>query len=159
MKDVRSMIMPAGILGAFCLLLVGAFILTRSANTFDPEAAHLFPTHAFGGGRSWELDIAATSEARSLGLGERESYPAGRGMLFLFPSANQHGFWMKGMHFPLDIIFLRSGRIVFIERSFQPTDTRIVAPPVPADQVLEVNAGEADHLSPGDRIWYWRSII
>lgn len=153
------MITRAGIFGAFGLLLLGAFVLSRSANTFDPAGVALFPTVAIGGGQSWELDIAATQEARALGLGERESYPPGRGMLFLFPTANQHGFWMKGMRFPLDIIFLRAGRIVFIERSFQPTDTRIVAPPVPVDQVLEVNAGEADRLSPGNRVWYWRSII
>lgn len=140
------------------LFLVSLFVLGRFANTFDPEKADLFPTIALGGGKLWTLDVAVTPEARALGLGERESYPAGRGMLFLFPNPNQHGFWMKGMRFPIDIVFLRSGRVVFIERSFEPADTRIVAPPVPVDQVLEVNAGEADGLSPGDHIWYWRSV-
>ncbi len=159
MKDEQTaLIRRFGIIAAFVLLLGGAFMLSRSANTFDPETESLFPTSAHGAGRSWELDIAATPETRVFGLGGRESYPAGRGMLFLFPEVNQHGFWMKGMHFPIDIIFMRSGRIVFIERSFQPTDTRIVVPPVSVDQVLEVNAGEADQLFPGDRIWYWRSV-
>ena len=133
-------------------------MLDHSQRTFDLEQREVFPTHALGGGHSWELDIVATPEARSLGLGARESYPAGRGMFFLFPTADQYGFWMKGMQFPIDIIFLSQGRIVSIERSFQPTDSRVVTPPEPVDQVLEVNSGEADHLLPGNRLWYWRSF-
>jgi uncharacterized membrane protein (UPF0127 family) len=62
------------------------------------------------------------------------------------------------MRFPLDMVFLSHGEIIFIERGIQPGDPKIVMPPTSVDQVLELNAGEAADLETGDQIWYWRSL-
>ncbi|MFA9262631.1 MAG: DUF192 domain-containing protein [Undibacterium sp.] len=140
------------------MLGIAAVVFSHAQRAFDLDRPERFPTIVWTGFRWWSLDIAATSEARTLGLGERGSYPENHGMLFLFDRPDRYGFWMKGMRFPIDIIFLSRGRVISIERSFQPSDRRIVTPPEPVDQVLEVNAGEADHLSPGDQVWYWRSF-
>ncbi len=78
-------------------------------------------------------------------------------MLFLFEAPKRQSFWMKGMRFPLDIVFLSRGKIIFIARGIQPDDPRIITSPVPIDQVLELNAGEGSRLFPGDRMWFWRS--
>lgn len=145
-------------LTAVVIAFLGAlFLQTRIATTIDPKSQAL-PTHAFTYGHRWPLDIANTDALRSLGLGERDSYPDGRGMLFLFDVPYAYGFWMKGMRFPIDMVFLSRGRIVFIERGIRPEDMRIVAPPVPVDQVIEFNAGGANDLSVGDQIWYWRAF-
>ena len=146
------------VLTAITIAFLGAlFLQTRIATTIDPKSQAL-PTHAVTYGHVWPLDIAHTEELRSLGLGERDSYPDGRGMLFLFDTPYRYGFWMKGMRFPIDMVFLSHGRIVFIERGIPPEDMRIVAPPVPVDQVIEFNAGGAKDLSVGDWIWYWRAL-
>lgn len=139
------------------LVLMGVVLhMQRSIHIIQAES---FPTKVFARWVTWDLDIAATNADRTLGLGERDSYPENRAMLFLFPYPDRYGFWMKGMRFPIDIIFLSKGRVISIERSLQPSDDRIVMPPEPADQVLEVNAGKARHLSPGDRVWYWRPFF
>jgi hypothetical protein len=54
----------------------------------------------------FRVDIANTLELRELGLSGRESLAAGTGMLFIFNAPGQWGFWMKGMNFPIDIIWL-----------------------------------------------------
>ncbi len=146
------------VLTTVTLALLGVFFLqTRITSTVSPKTKSL-PTHAVTYGHVWPIDIAHTEALRSLGLGERDSYPDGRGMLFLFDVPYTYGFWMKGMRFPIDMVFLSHGRIVFIERGIQPEDRRIIAPPVPVDQVIEFNAGGAKELSVGDRIWYWRGF-
>jgi uncharacterized membrane protein (UPF0127 family) len=151
---IRRRIALTAIMAAF---LGALFLQSRTMSTVDPKSGAL-PTHALAYGHIWPLDIANTDALRSLGLGERERYPDGRGMLFLFDFPYPYGFWMKGMRFPLDMVFLSQGRIVFIERGISPEDKRIVAPPVPVDQVIEFNAGGAEDLSVGDRIWYWRGF-
>lgn len=137
--------------------LLVIFLQTKIASTIDPKSWTL-PTHVFSYGHVWPIDIANTKALRSLGLGGRDSYPDGRGMLFLFDTPYPYGFWMKGMRFSLDIVFLSHGRIVFIERGIRPEDERIIVPPVPVDQVIEFNAGGAEDLSVGDRVWYWRGF-
>lgn len=54
----------------------------------------------------FRVDIANTPELRELGLSGRDSLATGTGMLFIFDAAGQWGFWMKGMSFPIDIIWL-----------------------------------------------------
>ncbi len=143
--------------GTFIFLCLGIFIVISShfPRAFDPNEL-VFPTHAIASGQVWTLEIANTEPLRTRGLGERDDLPAKTGMLFLFDQPYPYGFWMKGMRFPLDMVFLYRGRIVFIERGIQPDNPKIVTPPAPVDQVLELNAGEAKALSPGDRVWYWR---
>ena len=69
-------------------------------------------------------------------------------MLFVFERPAHHAFWMKGMLFPLDLIWIENGTVVHIERDaphFPPSTSDlslpIYAPAAPATYVLEVNAG------------------
>lgn len=157
MLMIRLSLGSAGILLGMILLLALGIGMTRLASGFDP-AGTTFPTHAVIPGRVWRLEIAHTDALRTLGLGERDTLSEKQGMLFLFDTPRRYGFWMKGMRFPLDIIFLSQGQIIAIERRVQPDDARVLTPPGPINQVLEVNAGEAAGLSVGNRIWYWRSF-
>jgi len=49
--------------------------------------------------------IADTSSLRYTGLSDTESLPENRGMLFVFPSVDEHTFVMREMDFGLDIVY------------------------------------------------------
>lgn len=88
-------------------------------------------------------EIADTAEKRAQGLSVRESLPTGSGMWFVFSEEGRHGFWMKDMHFAIDIIWLNERlQIVDTWRNASPDSyPKIVVPKVPAKYVLEVPAG------------------
>lgn len=61
------------------------------------------------------VKVANTSERRQHGLMEVEDLPDGVGMVFLFDSDRDSGFWMKNTRVPLDIAFAAvDGSIVSI---------------------------------------------
>lgn len=79
-------------------------------------------------------------------------------MLFLYGKPDSYHFWMKGMAFPLDIVFIRDSTIVSIARNVPPPngdgDLPRYASDEPADKVLEINAGLCDKygIQEGDRV-------
>lgn len=77
------------------------------------------------------------------GLSHRESMPEHHGMLFVLDSSKEHVFWMKGMIFPLDIIFIgKDMRITEILENLQPCEEcPVYFPKVPPAFALEINAG------------------
>ncbi len=82
-----------------------------------------------------------TAEKIEKGLVGREKLEEGRGMLFVMPQNDYQRFWMKGMLFPLDIIWIENGRVIGCEERISPNDQRIFTSPEKASLVLEVNAG------------------
>ena len=97
------------------------------------------------------VEVADTLKKRSLGLGKRASLKKGWGMLFVFEKRKPHRFWMKDMHFSLDIIWLDNHRIVHIIHNAKPANSRdepkVMTSPVPVNFVLEIAAGRAAKLS------------
>ena len=94
------------------------------------------------------VEIADTQSLRSKGLGGRENLASSSGMLFIFERQDMYPFWMKGLKFPLDFIWIRGERIVDItENVSQPfegqkdEDLPIYTSKEPIDKILEVNAG------------------
>jgi uncharacterized membrane protein (UPF0127 family) len=102
------------------------------------------------------VELAKTPQAQQMGLSGRVSMAADRGMLFVFDSESNWGFWMKDMKFPLDIIWFDSNRrVVYIEQDLAPCTPQscpIYTPPTNAMYVLEVNAGfvQAHGVAMGD---------
>lgn len=96
-------------------------------------------------GRDFSLEVALTQQAQELGLGNRASLPKNHGMLFAFSRPAVECFWMKDMHFPLDIIWVDAGhRVVHIEPNVSPTTyPHSFCPNEPAEYVIELNAGTA----------------
>ena len=97
------------------------------------------------------VELARTEAERAKGLGGHDPLGPEDGMLFVFAQAAPHAFWMKGMTFPLDIMWIEDGQVVYLEQDLPPstpeeTDaTRpIFVPQAPARYVLEVNAGFAE---------------
>jgi uncharacterized protein len=93
------------------------------------------------GGQTFSTQVADTPESRELGLGDRDSLCVDCAMLFRFETAGNYGFWMKGMRFPIDIAWIRDGKIVHIERDIPADSPDIMYPGVDVTEVLETNAG------------------
>lgn len=94
-------------------------------------------------------DVVKDQKSREKGLSDRDRIGINEGMLFVFENKSNHTFWMKGMEFPIDIIWISGNKIVGIERHVQPepgkkeSELTIYTPPEPIDKVLEVKAGRS----------------
>lgn len=70
------------------------------------------------------IDIALTDKQKQDGLSIKSSMKENEGMLFIFDKPTYQSFWMKGMNFPIDIIWLNENlSIVHIEKSLEPCET------------------------------------
>jgi hypothetical protein len=91
------------------------------------------------------VEIADTDSARARGLMQRTRMPDRSGMLFVFPVEQPQSFWMANTPIYLDLMFLDSaGRIVSIARSARPLSTEPVPSGLPAQYVIETEAGFVD---------------
>ncbi|HEU5317619.1 MAG TPA: DUF192 domain-containing protein [Chloroflexota bacterium] len=102
------------------------------------------------------MEVARTDAERQKGLGGHAPLGETDGMLFVFERPSFHAFWMKGMLFPLDLMWIERGQVVYVERNAPnyPPDTPdrslpVYAPMEQATYVLEVNAGFADRYGIG----------
>lgn len=98
-------------------------------------------------GKSLKVEVVNTPASITQGLGERTSLDTD-GMLFVFSQPTQPIFWMKGMLFPIDIIWMKDGKVVGIEKNVQPpapgtADSQLERLPAPqlVDMVLETQPG------------------
>lgn len=117
------------------------YILIRKVNPRLPMVRVLINGKVF----TAELAMGVLEKAR--GLSGRDGLPEDGGMLFLFRRAGRHGFWMMGMKFPIDFVWIRHGAVVGISQNAQPQPGKAMwslnmyYPPEGIDRVLEVNAG------------------
>jgi hypothetical protein len=101
------------------------------------------------------LEVAATDEARRRGLMYRSSLADDHGMLFVFPTEEEHAFWMKNTLIPLDMVFIDGkGQVVSIHAEATPLSTASIAVGHPSRYVLEVPGGYATRrgIVAGDRV-------
>jgi uncharacterized membrane protein (UPF0127 family) len=73
-------------------------------------------------------------------------------MLFRFDTPGNYGFWMKGMRFPLDLVWIREGIVVHVEQNVSADSIRTMYPGTDATEVLETNADALSGVLVGDRI-------
>lgn len=113
---------------------------------------------AIVGGVELQIEFAKTDEARSAGLSKYAEIADDFGMVFVFERPGKHGFWMKDMHFPIDIVWIgQDMAIVHIERGVSPDSyPSIFRPSADAAYVLETKAGfsQKQNLKIGDRIFF-----
>lgn len=101
--------------------------------------------------KTFSVDVAVTPKEKERGLSYLRSMNPDQGMLFVYDHPEQFQFWMKGMQFPLDFIWIRDKTIVDITKNVpapkNPTDQLpIYHPAVPVDKVLELPAGTTDRM-------------
>jgi uncharacterized protein len=128
---------------AFGFILLGACILPvfTSVLATPPctRSVLRFPE------REYHVQIADTPDLRARGLSGVPRLASSTGMLFVFDESALHSFWMKGMNFPLDIVWLdEQWRVVDVASQVLPeTFPKGFVPTAPARYVLELAAGEA----------------
>lgn len=137
----------------FLLVVFFLFLVLRIPVLFTPVHSPMITIE----GESFSLLLAKTANDQEKGLGYRRFLPEDQGMLFPLQQPSLAPFWMKGMEFPLDIIYIRNHRIIALYQNLQnPTrqqpQTPIITPPQPANEVLEINAGLSQkyHFKIGD---------
>lgn len=103
--------------------------------------------------------IASTANDKQVGLSKYDSLPLDQGMLFVFDKSDIYPFWMKGMKFAIDIIWIdQNKKVVEIAKNVPPepgkNDVQLkqYKPAAAAKYVLEVNAGlsDLDNIKVGD---------
>jgi uncharacterized membrane protein (UPF0127 family) len=98
--------------------------------------------------------IADTADKRRTGLSETASLADGEGMLFVHPEEGRHTYWMRGMSFPIDIVFATAaGEVTTIHHAATPAELDVYGEyPGRGMYVLEVPRGytNATGLDVGD---------
>jgi|TARA_B100000073_G_scaffold309251_1_gene280861 hypothetical protein len=110
------------------------------------------------------LEVADHSDEQRLGLMQRPALPPLRGMWFPAQPSQPMRFWMYNTIAPLDMLFIRDGRVLDIASNVP------ICPTLPCasywadadgngradfvDGVIEIGAGEASRLGirPGDAV-------
>lgn len=99
--------------------------------------------HIHIGAQTFQASVADTPSARQHGLSGRRELAENSGMWFEFPTSDWHSFWMQGMHFPIDLIWVSPTQQVLGVLTLQPCTAQpcpIFVPPGPVAHVLEINA-------------------
>lgn len=123
------------------VILIGVFYGSKLMST--PKAVVVV-----GDGKArYYVDVVRDAVSQARGLSGRESLAEAEGMLFVFTQALPRSFWMNEMNFPLDLLWIREGKVIGISENIpHPAanngEIYRMASPEPADMVLEINAGE-----------------
>ena len=96
-------------------------------------------------------EVANTMESRTQGLMFRKYLGPNEGMLFVFPRAEPHCFWMKNTLIPLSIAFLDGEGMIVSTAEMQPMTENTHCAAAPAKFALEMSSGwfTAKGLKPG----------
>lgn len=101
------------------------------------------------------VEFAVDNKSRARGLAGRLKISRNNGMLFVLNDRKAVFFWMKGMEFPLDILFFDRNKILIdIFEDLSPCDDcPLISPSGPAAYALEINAGLTKKygITSGDR--------
>ena len=101
-----------------------------------------------------KAEAVRTPERLFQGLSYRRELAEGRGMLFFMPEIAEQTFCMRGMRFPLDLVWIVDGRVAGITRNVPSTFPGNLASPTPVNYVLEVPGGFTGRygIKVGDRV-------
>lgn len=135
------------VIGLLLLLIGVGALVVFSQNSFKNSLLPFAksPTATINN-HTFNLFVVKTQKEKETGLSEKSSLAENYGMLFLFEKADYYSFWMKGMKFPIDIIYIKKDHIVTIYHGLLPPTSKEENPPTyaptePADTILEINAG------------------
>ena len=104
---------------------------------------------------NFQIELARNPQEWAKGLSGRSQLAESHGLFFVYPSSEPRSFWMKGMVFPIDIIYINEDEMVVkVERNVPPMeehdDLRFYPSGLPIKYALEVNAGESSNIKTGD---------
>lgn len=133
-------------------VLLGALILVVGAVVWQTTTTDRMTVRL--GRQTFTLVRAATPEQKQKGLSGTASLGRGQGMFFDGDHEADTCFWMKEMHYSLDIIWLTGDKkVAYIEHNLSP-DTYPKTFCHQGQYVIEINAGQAakSGLETGQRV-------
>ncbi len=125
------------------LVLAAVLLFAGLAGGEDSRYGNPLITVTLGGAKV-KAEVVSSPEKVFRGLGQRPALSEGEGMLFVMPAKEIQIFCMRGMQFPLDFVWITSGRVAGLDRDIAADYPGEIASPVPVDFVLEVPAGFCD---------------
>jgi uncharacterized membrane protein (UPF0127 family) len=137
-KILKFFLFGVLILGAIVVLIILVFAKWSATNKITTAEVSL-NQHLI------QVEIAQSPYQLYRGLSNHAPICADCGMLFIFSDLDQRTFVMREMLFPLDIVFIAKGKVVKIFENLAPegdNPQNLYNSEVPADEVLEVNAGQ-----------------
>lgn len=146
---------------AACLLLffiIGIVLFVTRSKTFACEGGETYrqETIVKTGVKNFKAEVLTTPEEREKGLSGRACLPRDGAVVFEHEKDDIHGYWMKDMKFPLDIIWLDKDKkvITIAEALSAETYPKIFTPTSQARYVIEVNARHAEEfgIDVGDQL-------
>ena len=153
MKQIYFIIIALAFIAGISLIVLFFAIASRPNRENSLKTAKVII-----GNNTWEAELAKTLVEKARGLSHRESLGRDKGMIFFFDPQARESFWMKGMNFSLDMIWIRNNIVIDITKNAPPLKDSLqplyYSPKEPADMVLEVNAGQADEFGVkiGDKV-------
>ncbi|MEK7602088.1 MAG: DUF192 domain-containing protein [Patescibacteria group bacterium] len=133
LKSVLLLLVCLSVLGI--LILIGNSVLSYRGGVKDIASVI----------DGFQYEIAKTDSEKERGLSGRPYIQDNYGMLFVFDTPGNYGFWMKDMLVSIDIIWLSdNGTILGINPSVTPaTYPNVFYPPSPVRYVLETRTDYA----------------
>jgi hypothetical protein len=133
------------------------------AGTNSAEATSKMPLAKLGK-NTVKLEVASTQAEVQRGLMFRTSMPEDAGMVFIFHPENAVQFWMFHTLIPLDMLFIKDGKILKICQNVPPCKsenprgcpTYPTEGPIGVTEVLELNGGYVTRhgIKEGDQITF-----
>jgi len=144
---------------AVALIVIGALLIGFSLRQiwlgFGSKKAVLIA------GKKVTATVVSNQASRAQGLSGTSSLCQDCGMLFLFPKSDFYSFWMKGMRFDIDIIWISEKRVVGVTPNVpypleEAASLPSYYPPAAINAALEVNAGwaQGNGIKVGDEVKY-----
>lgn len=140
-----------------CTLALSVTFGMLSASAFDSAKAGYYPLMIKTADKEVivQVRLALTFDQRQKGLMYVKSMPANEGMLFIYPRAGEHSFWMRNTYIPLDIIFIKKdGTIANIHENVPILNDIGRASKGKVLSTLELNGGQAKKfgIKVGDKV-------
>ena len=133
--------MITGMKKHFFLVICFVFLI---ANEIVAISKVCFKTFCFN------VKLANTAAERQVGLTQTPVLKTNEGMLFLYASKGYYSYWMKGMSYPIDILWLDEHRkIISMQEGVPPCileDCPLFSSSQQALYVLEIPAGSSKNL-------------
>lgn len=100
-------------------------------------------------GQTFHMTVLREKDELRRGLSGTDSLPEGKAMVFVFPSDDKWGIWMKDMKYPIDIVWLNNDReVVHLVNDAQPSSypETTFKPDTNARYVIELPSGTIERI-------------
>lgn len=151
MPRVRRLPIRNAAFAGFIIALVAASLLTIFVRLASASCAQEYrhDKDIIISGQTLHLEVVQSQPETTKGLGGRSCIGTDQAMLFVLPPESDSRVWMKGMHFPIDIVWLNDRKeVIEVDENVAPDTYPQEFTPSggTAHYILEMRDGRASQL-------------